>query len=126
MGVNGLPRVCITQGLRGPGVYRGVTNSKKSFFIDFVPKKGVWVRVEKDKEKKFWIFIRKKPRISLWLVLHRMGFPCFFQRKSGFLIKKEYIIKFQFEKENYKEINKEKSLYRKKHYYEIKKAKFYI
>ena len=50
-------RVCIIQIIRGSGVYRSrkINNSKKIiFYIDFVPKKGIWVRLEKDFQNLIW------------------------------------------------------------------------
>merc|ERR1712187_6257 len=68
-------RVCITQIIRGPGVYRGreINNSEKIiFYIDFVPEKGVWVRLEKDSENLIWLCIRGEPRRIIKRVFDRI------------------------------------------------------
>ena len=96
--VNGSPRICITQVVRGPGVYvrRRIENGRKRIsYVDFVPERGGWVRIEKDREKLFWIHIRKEPRLPFWLVLQLL-FVRFFSFHFYFLlIKKEEKVTIQ-------------------------------
>ena len=70
--VNGSYRVCIIQIIRGSGVYgsRKINDSKKIiFYIDFVPKKGIWVRLEKDFKNLIWFCIQTEfCRIIDWVL----------------------------------------------------------
>ena len=74
--INGSPRVCITQMIRGPGVYanRKIEIDRKTIsYIDFVPERGIWVRLEKDYDNQIWLRIRKEPRVPLWSVFQTIG-----------------------------------------------------
>ena len=85
--INGSPRVCITQVIRGPGLYTNIKidgDGKIAFSIDLVPERGVWVRLEKDQESQVLLSMRKEPRLPLWLVLQAIrisSFP-FIDKKS--------------------------------------------
>ena len=55
------PRVCVTQILRGSGIYRGrkqIKSGKIVFYIDFVPNRGIWVRLEKDRKNLIWFCLQ--------------------------------------------------------------------
>jgi DNA-directed RNA polymerase subunit beta len=74
--VNGSPRVCIAQIIRGPGIYiskKSKVDRKSVFYVDFVPERGTWVRLEKDYEGQIWIRIRKEPRVPLGSILQTIG-----------------------------------------------------
>nr|YP_009139337.1 beta subunit of RNA polymerase [Lepidodinium chlorophorum]BAR72311.1 beta subunit of RNA polymerase [Lepidodinium chlorophorum] len=79
--INGSPRVCITQMLRGSGVYtsRKINrNQNVVFYIDFVPKQGRWVRIEKDFTNLVWFCIQKEPRITIQSIFHRIDLKDYF------------------------------------------------
>jgi DNA-directed RNA polymerase beta subunit len=87
--VNGSPRVCITQVVRGPGIYMGrksEVNGKVVFYADIVPERGAWVRIEKDSKNQVWLRMCKKPRLSLWSVLKTIGLHSFFSYFDSSLI----------------------------------------
>nr|BBI28724.1 beta subunit of RNA polymerase [Dinophyceae sp. MRD-151] len=78
--INGSPRVCITQVVRGPGLYTNMKidgDGKMAFSIDLVPERGVWVRLEKNQEGQILLNIRKEPRLPLWLILQAMRISSF-------------------------------------------------
>jgi DNA-directed RNA polymerase subunit beta len=84
--VNGSPRVCIAQIIRGPGVYiskKTGVDRKTVSYIDFVPERGTWIRLEKDHENQTWVRIRKEPRVPIRSILRTIGllfFPIKFER----------------------------------------------
>ena len=83
--INGSPRVCITQIIRSPGIYtcRKIKKDRKIIsYIDFVPERGTWVRVEKDFKDQVWIRIRKEPSCSFWSILQTIGLFSFFSHFS--------------------------------------------
>jgi DNA-directed RNA polymerase subunit beta len=78
--VNGLIRVCIIQLVRGAGIYinkKVNTNGKVTFYLDIVPERGIWVRLEKDSVGQVWICIRKEPRLPIWSILQTIGLLSF-------------------------------------------------
>ena len=79
--INGSYRVCITQILHGAGVYksRKFNIAKKVvFYVDFVPKQGRWVRIEKDLENLIWLCIKKELRIIIKFIFNRIYWDKFF------------------------------------------------
>jgi DNA-directed RNA polymerase subunit beta len=78
--VNGLPRTCITQIVRGVGIYinkKMDSDGKVIFYIDIVPERGSWVRLEKDDNNQVWLRMRQEPRIPIWSILQTIGLLSF-------------------------------------------------
>jgi DNA-directed RNA polymerase subunit beta len=78
--VNGLVRVCIIQIVRGAGIYinkKVDTEGRIYFYLDIVPERGSWVRLEKDNIGQVWIRMRKEPRLPMWSILQTIGLLSF-------------------------------------------------
>ena len=100
--VQGSPRVCITQVVRGPGIYKGnkVEKDRTIFYVDLVPERGGWVRIEKDSENRNWITQRKEPKLPLWTVLKTMGLLCVSSSLSLFRLR-SLQVSYTNQKEDY-------------------------
>ena len=122
--INGSPRVCITQVVRGPGLYTNIkieVDGKITFSIDLVPERGVWVRLEKDQEGQVLLNMRKEPRLPLWLVLQAIRISSFpvVEKKSrrtrilstSSLLQEKSLSNFSFFKKRQKKILKQRFLY---------------
>lgn len=122
--INGSPRVCITQVVRGPGLYTNIKiepDGKIAFSIDLVPERGVWVRLEKDQEGQVLLNMRKEPRLPLWLVLQAMrmsSFPLMEKKSRGTrrmiipsLFQEKSLSNFSFFRKRQKKILKQRFLY---------------
>ena len=76
--VNGSPRVLVNQMVRSPGVYfherlRGFgENKKRTFYIDFISRRGAWLRLQTDKRRKVWARLKKNPKISIALFIEAL------------------------------------------------------
>lgn len=81
--INGIPRIIINQIIRSPGIYyqqeshKFFKNNKpyiyRTFFADIISKRGVWLRLELDKKRRSWIYMKKTPKIPLFLFLKNLG-----------------------------------------------------
>ena len=69
--INGSPRVIVSQMIRCPGVYfherfRGVgIQKKRTCYIDFISRRGAWLRIQSDKNRDLWVRLKRTPRIPL-------------------------------------------------------------
>lgn len=75
--LNGSPRVVVNQLIRSPGIYyHEVINSKKvrTFYVDFIPLRGTWLRLEIDKKKKVWARMKRTQKMSIILFLQALGY----------------------------------------------------
>ena len=75
--LNGSPRVIVNQLVRSPGIYyHEILNSKKNrtFYVDFIPFRGTWLRLEIDKKKRVWARMKKTQKISIILLLQSLGY----------------------------------------------------
>ena len=135
--INGSPRVCIAQIIRGPGVYINKkirVDRKVIFYIDFVPERGTWVRLEKDYEGQVWVRIRKEPRVPLNSIFQTIGFlffPIQFERNKKYgnhaFWEEKFLLDFFFNN-----LKKKKTRYSKSsafrsisNLFRIKKIKFF-
>lgn len=82
--INGSPRIIVNQLIRAEGVYfkqeiHKVTNSGKNeffrtFYIDVISKRGIWIRFELDRKQKIWVCMKKTPKIPIFIFLKAIGF----------------------------------------------------
>ena len=82
--INGIPRIIVNQIIRASGIYyqqkvhKSFQQSQKyiyrTFFVDIISKRGVWIRFEMDKKRKIWVCMKKTPKIPLFLFLYSLGF----------------------------------------------------
>ena len=82
--INGVPRVIISQVIRSPGIYfqqrilKTIKNdqnkSYRTFYADLISQRGTWLRIEIDKYKKIWIYMKKTSRIPFFILLRTLGF----------------------------------------------------
>ena len=120
--INGVPRVIISQVIRSPGIYfqqrilKTIKNSQnksyRTFYADLISQRGTWLRIEIDKYKKIWIYMKKTSRIPFFVLLRTLGFNIksifrlilysnsilenyaeFFSNKSQFLRKSDIYVK---------------------------------
>merc|ERR1712196_238607 len=66
--INGIPRVCITQILRSSRISTGIKidkSAKVKFYIDLIPKQGIWIRLERSITYDIWLCLRKELRILI-------------------------------------------------------------
>jgi DNA-directed RNA polymerase subunit beta len=99
--VNGLTCTCVAQIVRGAGIYvnkKVESDGKVNFYIDIVPERGSWVRLEKDCDGQVWIRIRNEPYLPIWSILQTMGLLSF----SSYF----FSVKRKKKKEKRKSINK--------------------
>jgi DNA-directed RNA polymerase beta subunit len=107
--INGLVRVCIIQIVRGAGIYinKKVDRSGHiSLFIDIVPDRGTWVRLEKDFRGRAWICIRGESRLSIWSIMQTIGLLSFSSYFISIPIKNTYSIDGKLSLENILTTNK--------------------
>ena len=88
--INGIPKVIISQVIRSPGIYyqervlktlkSNKTTIQRIFYADLISQRGTWLRMEMDRYKKIWIYMKKTSRIPFFLLLRALGF----NRKSIF------------------------------------------
>ena len=94
--INGSPRVIVSQMIRCPGVYfherfRGIgIQKKRTCYVDFISRRGAWLRIQSDKNRDIWIRLKRTPRIPL--DIFQEGFKSFerygkFESKSNLLDK---------------------------------------
>ena len=69
--INGSARVMVNQVVRRPGLYfketrqRGGFNEKRVIFVDFLCRRGAWVRIQCANEERFWLCLKNAPKINL-------------------------------------------------------------
>lgn len=74
--VNGTPRVRVGQLVRGPGVYSGLRQDQEGndiYFVDLVPERGAWARLELDEKERLWLRRRRCTRLPRLLILQAVG-----------------------------------------------------
>jgi len=89
--VNGLIRVCILQIIRGAGIYinkKVDSGGNITFYLDIVPDRGAWVRLEKDSKGLVWICMRGEPPLPLWSILQTIGILSFSSYFCSFSLQK--------------------------------------
>nr|YP_009519264.1 RNA polymerase b-subunit [Codium arabicum]AYC65186.1 RNA polymerase b-subunit [Codium arabicum] len=85
--INGSPRIIVNQLIRAEGIYykqqiHTNLNSQtsqsrkyyKTFYLDIIAKRGVWLRIEMDKRRQIWICMKQTPKIPIALFLNTIGF----------------------------------------------------
>nr|YP_009472466.1 RNA polymerase b-subunit [Bryopsis sp. HV04063]ARO74070.1 RNA polymerase b-subunit [Bryopsis sp. HV04063] len=82
--INGTPRVLVNQIIRVAGVYyqqqvnKIIQKNKKqiyrTFYVDIISTRGVWLRFELDKKRQIWVRMKKTPKIPVFIFLKFMGF----------------------------------------------------
>lgn len=74
--INGVSRVMVHQILRRPGVYfkekrEGVgIDETRTIWADFICQRGSWVRIQRDKKRRFWFCLKNTPKLDLDLVIN--------------------------------------------------------
>jgi DNA-directed RNA polymerase subunit beta len=69
--INGSSRVLVNQMVRRPGLYFKETihgtgvQEKRVIFVDFICRRGAWVRIQCDKQERFWVCLKNSPKIQL-------------------------------------------------------------
>lgn len=69
--INGSSRVIVNQMVRRPGLYFKETrqgsgiDEKRVIFVDFICRRGAWVRIQCDKQERFWLCLKNAPKINL-------------------------------------------------------------
>ena len=104
--INGSTRICITQMIRGPGIYvRRTTkkDEKRYFYIDFVPERGIWTRFEKSYESQFMLSINNEPRLPLCLILQIIRVFSFSYRQRKEKTVNVYLKKYEIDQKEEKE-----------------------
>ena len=82
--INGAPRVIVSQIIRAPGAYyqqkinkalqKGQKQIYRTFFVDIISRRGIWIRFELDKKRKIWVRMKKTPKIPIFIFLKSLGF----------------------------------------------------
>ncbi len=82
--INGAPRVIVNQIIRAAGVYyqqqvnkvvhKGNKQVYRTFFVDIISQRGVWIRFELDKKRQIWVCMKKTPKIPIFIFLKALGF----------------------------------------------------
>ena len=133
--VNGTARVSITQIIRSPGIYTNVKlkrYGKKFFYLDLVPERGIWVRLERDPNGYILLRIRKEPRLPIWLRFKTIGVSFFYiaqddAKKTKFIFKHyfflEKFLSFFFANKIQFNFLKKRLLYVTYNYFKIKTGK---
>lgn len=73
--INGSSRVMVNQVVRRPGLYLKETREDSRFqtkhviFVDFLCRRGAWVRIQCDKKTRFWLCLKNAPKINLDLFI---------------------------------------------------------
>ena len=55
-------------------VQRGQKQIYRTFFVDIISQRGVWLRFELDKKRQIWVCMKKTPKIPIFLFLKFLGF----------------------------------------------------
>nr|YP_009532745.1 RNA polymerase b-subunit [Pedobesia claviformis]AYC65269.1 RNA polymerase b-subunit [Pedobesia claviformis] len=82
--INGSPRIIVNQLIRAEGLYyrKNITrlfnanrlSIYRTYFIDVISKRGVWIRFEINRKRKIFVCLKKTPKIPLFIFLHSIGF----------------------------------------------------
>lgn len=73
--INGSSRVMVNQVVRRPGLYFKETRQgsgvreNRVIFVDFLCRRGAWVRIQCDKKERFWLCLKNAPKINLDLFI---------------------------------------------------------
>nr|YP_009472686.1 RNA polymerase b-subunit [Codium arenicola]ARO74333.1 RNA polymerase b-subunit [Codium arenicola] len=84
--INGSPRILVNQLIRAEGIYYKQQIHKnlnpqtaksgkyyRTFYLDIIAKRGVWLRFEMDKRRQIWICMKQTPKIPIALFLKTIG-----------------------------------------------------
>ncbi|NMP36595.1 MAG: DNA-directed RNA polymerase subunit beta [Clostridiales bacterium] len=74
--INGAERVIISQLVRSPGIYYGMThdkNGKKLFTTTVIPNRGAWLEYETDQNDIFYVRIDKNRKIPITTFIRALG-----------------------------------------------------
>lgn len=69
--MNGAARVIVNQVIRRPGLYFKETiqgeghDETRVIFCDFICRRGAWVRLQLDKKGRFWVCLKRTPKLNL-------------------------------------------------------------
>ncbi len=75
--INGAERVVVSQLVRSPGVYNGVTldrSGKKLFDTTVIPNRGAWLEYEQDSQNVLWVHVDRTRKITATVLLRALGF----------------------------------------------------
>ncbi len=75
--INGAERVVVSQLVRSPGVYNGVTlnrSGKKLFNTTVIPSRGAWLEYEQDSQNVLWVHVDRTRKITATVLLRALGF----------------------------------------------------
>ena len=98
--INGAPRIIVNQLIRAEGIYYkqeihtgGKHKIYRTFYMDIISKRGVWIRFELDKKQQIAVCMKKTPKIPIYLFLKSIGFThkMIFRNFSSF-----YQFRFQY------------------------------
>jgi DNA-directed RNA polymerase subunit beta len=73
--INGSSRVMVNQMVRRPGLYfkeireDSGFSEKRVIFVDFLCRRGAWVRIQCDKKERFWLCLKNAPKVNLDLFI---------------------------------------------------------
>ena len=77
--INGSSRVMVNQMVRRPGLYVKEIRQgsgfyeKRVIFVDFLCRRGAWVRIQCDKKERFWLCLKNAPKINLDLFIEALA-----------------------------------------------------
>ena len=74
--INGAERVIVSQLVRSPGVYYGMTHNvtgKKLFTTTIIPNRGAWLEYETDQNDLFFVRIDKNRKIPITTFIRALG-----------------------------------------------------
>ena len=77
--INGSSRVMVNQVVRRPGLYFKEAREDSGFqekrviFVDFLCRRGAWVRIQCDKKERFWLCLKNAPKINLDLFIEALA-----------------------------------------------------
>lgn len=77
--INGSSRVMVNQMVRRPGLYFKESREGEGFyekrviFVDFLCRRGAWVRIQRDKKGRFWLRLKNAPKINLDLFINGLS-----------------------------------------------------
>ena len=75
--INGAERVVVSQLVRSPGVYNGVTldrSGKKLFDTTVIPNRGAWLEYEQDSQNVLWVHVDRTRKLTATVLLRALGF----------------------------------------------------
>ena len=75
--INGAERVVVSQLVRSPGVYNGVSldrSGKKLFDTTVIPNRGAWLEYEQDSQNVLWVHVDRTRKITATVLLRALGF----------------------------------------------------